>query len=207
MRVRRITVVLAPIILVAVLTAVPGSAGARRAPTAEAAHWRGIATQTFESTFPPPSGKWVVNDYNGPTGGTEFWDDAASPMPVSGSDFWAAHPADGHVPYPNLVDSWMRYGPFSLANASDARVTFRYLLQTEPNYDFFGWEYSCNGVGGWHATSVSGSQATWKTVTMSLRPCIHKTNVFVRWTFHADYSNSVERFGAYVDDIKVQQYF
>lgn len=168
---------------------------------ATAATWKVIEMEKFESSW--PDSLWAIRDRNGPdVGGVVVWDDN-SQRAHQGS--WAAHPSDGG-PYPNLVDTFMRYGPFSLVGALNANVSFWYWLDTEAGYDEFGWQYSCNDGKTWTRTQVSGSRTTWTNVIVSLKPCLGKAKVFVRWTFESDYSNpSSAPLGVWVDTVKIQK--
>lgn len=172
--------------------------------TASAATWRVIEMQTFEANFPGTDPAWAIRDVNGPSvGGVEIWDDS-SQRAYKGA--WAAHPSDGG-PYPTHVDTWMRYGPFSLVGARDANYSFWYWMDTELQYDEFGWQHSCDGGKTWTGTQISGIRKSWKKVTVSLKPCVGKVDVRIRWTFESDYSNpsGAELAGVFVDNVKIQK--
>ncbi len=213
MRKRPVFTFFAALALIALLTPLSGSAAAdrRQAAPEAAAQWRLVNAQTFESTFPPQGSLWSLRDVNGPNVGTRLnanaslvWDDNSV---RARNGFWSAHPNDWNG-YANLTDTYMRYGPFSLAGARNARVRFSYWLDTERYYDFFSWEYSCNNDGTWTSKMVSGAPQVWRDVIWSLAPCVGSTNVMVRWTFRSDYSNpsSPVPTGVWVDDIRIQKY-
>jgi hypothetical protein len=186
------------IALIALLMCVPA------APTAGAS-WVLIREETFEGTFPGNDDLWAVVDRNGSTvGGSNKWNDVPS-KPRQG--YWSANPAGNEVPYPDLQDTSMRYGPFSLKGAKDATVSFWYWLDTEAYYDEFGWQVSCDGLKTWTGTEVSGSVKAWVKVTMSLKSCVGKAKVWVRWTFRSDYSSpSAPRpQGVWLDDIRIRK--
>lgn len=173
------------------------------------ATWREIHRQNFEGIF--PTAGWSVSDYNGSTVGTRphasanvVWDDTSTKA-YSGN--WAAHPNDWSS-YTSLTDTWMRYGPFSLVGATDARFTFFYWLDSEAYYDFFTWEYSCNGVTNWVGQSRSGAIKRWAAANTSLLSCIGSSNVYIRFSFKSDYSNpsNPAPTGVWVDAIRIMQY-
>ena len=66
--------------------------------------------------------------------------------------------------YPNNANAWMTYGPFSLADAQDARLGMRAWINTESNFDYFWIVASTNGTnfsgykfsGNWAATTADG---------------------------------------------------
>ena len=101
----------------------------------------------------------------------------------------------------------MRYGPFSLAGgATDAGMLFQYWLDTELGYDFFRWEYTCNGgVGGeWTGQAVSGNVGMWENTIFSLKPCVGKHGVYVQFMFVSD--QSVNYQGVWVDNVRIQKF-
>jgi hypothetical protein len=159
--------------------------------------WRTVVFEGFEGLF--PSGSWWVMDYDGnPASG--IWDDTPTKYKTGG---WSAHPTDGVRPYPNSMATIMRYGPFSLVGATNARLKFDYFLDSEAGYDFFKWGYSCNGLNNWTEKSVSGN-SSWKAVTESIKSCKGKSNVYVQFTFTTD--GSVTDQGVWVDNIRVEKY-
>jgi len=210
---RSIVTFLAIFAVVALMSPLTGSAAAdRRQATPEAAaQWRLIHGQTFESEFIPDNSLWSLRDNNGPSVGvkvdpsaTLIWDDNST---RARTGFWSAHPNDWNGSA-NHTDTYMRYGPFSLVGARNARVRFSYWLNTERNYDFFSWEYSCNNDGNWKSTMVSGQPQVWRDVIWSLAECVGSANVMVRWNFRSDYSNPASNAptGVWVDDIRIQKY-
>lgn len=214
MRRRPIITILGILAAIALMSPLHGSASANRQEP-EAATWRTMMNQTFESTFPPTGGtgnaSWALRDYNGPSVGTKpnvnatfVWDDNSTRG--HGGSFWSAHPNDW-TSYGNNIDTWMRYGPFNLADARDARVLFAFWLDTEANFDFFTWGYTCSGLSNWNETSVSGRRAEWTEATMSLRPCVGRSGIYLRFNFQSDYSNpsSPVPTGVWVDDIRLQK--
>jgi hypothetical protein len=159
--------------------------------------WQTITYQTFEGVW--PSGSWRTFDYDGAHGGTQVWNDVSS-RPYTG--YWSAHPTNG-APYPNYVHSIMEYGPFSLASASSARFSFYYYIDTEARYDFFNWQYSCDGGLTWNGGEFRSGLFGWRSVSRTL-PCAGYSQVYMRWVFRSDYSVTDQ--GVWVDNIRIQKY-
>jgi hypothetical protein len=191
MQSRRFRSVVAVLVLLAVL--VPADA-----PVALAARWRTIHNQTFEGTF--PAGAWIA--YDGSHTSTQgIWGKGAGGF----NSAYAAHPRSGVTPYNYNTQTWMRYGPFSLAWATNARMLFKYVVDTEVGYDNFSWAYSCNGVATWTGQTVSGNApGLWVSATFSLKPCVGKTQVYVQFTFTSD--QSVNYQGVWLDNVRIQKY-
>jgi hypothetical protein len=172
-----------------------GQAGAASVDAA----WRRIFEDTFETSF--PSGLWAASDYNGSqVGGFNYWKRAGGGY----NSTWAVTPTGGYT-YPDFMDTWMRYGPFSLAGALDARFSFAYWLSSEQFYDYFSWEYSCKGAANWKGQSRSGMINQWVGPIVSLKECIGYTNVYIRFTFKSDYSNPTPApAGVWVDRVRIE---
>ena len=125
MRKRGFRAVLRVLALFAVL--VPLNASVEAWGQSRAPHWVNILYEKFEATvWPPTSSKWYLRDdsYNSAQG---FWDDNSQ---RGFNSSWSANPADAATYRPNM-HTGMRYGPFSLAGATDARMIFKYWLDTE----------------------------------------------------------------------------
>ena len=194
---------------------------ATAAAPAAAASWQTLLREGFEgTTWPDSAAPWSIRDVNGPNVGVKLnefatlvWDDNSTRAKTG---FWSAHPNDGawapspgaQPTYANLTDTWMRYGPFSLRNATDARLKFAYWLDTETYYDQLSYSYSCSDQKRWTTEDVSGQLKVWKSVTVSLKPCADKAKVWVRFWFRSDYSNPTTNAptGVWVDDILIQKF-
>jgi len=173
------------------------------APPGEAAQWRTVHNQNFEGTFPPAG--WQIYDASH-TGGVGAWGKDTDGFNSAN----AAHPSPPTAVYPNNTHTWMRYGPFSLGGAgvTNARMLFKYWMDTESGYDMFEYAYSCNGTEEWTGRMVSGNGPgpvpAWATATQSLRACIGRTKVYVQFTFHSDLSVNYE--GVFVDNVQIQKF-
>jgi hypothetical protein len=158
-----------------------------------------IKSEGFEGSFP---NEWTLY-------GTPTWDDE-SYRHHAGS--WSGYCVGSAIsppgPYPSNANAWMVYGPFSLADATDALMVFYRWLDTEANYDFLEWRASIDGTYfyGWQ---TSGSQ-TWTCDTFDLKtvPTLGnlcgQSQVWIAFRFASDDINEYE--GAYVDDIVLEKY-
>jgi Immune inhibitor A-like, MAM domain len=196
MQVRRFRLVVPVLVLFAVFVPLDASVFA-------AGQWRTIHNQTFEGTFPGTDTGWIAYD-GSYTSSQGIWGKGAGGF----NSAFAAHPRSGLTPYDYNTHTWMRYGPFSLAGATDARMLFKYWMQTEAGYDTFSWDYSCNGVDRWTGRTLSGfgpgTISAWASSTFSLKPCVGKTQVYVQFTFNSD--QSVNYQGVWVDNVKIQKF-
>lgn len=105
----------------------------------------------------------------------------------------------------------MSYGPFNLADATDARVTFWFKNLSEQGYDYFGWYASTNG-NNYYGTQVSGDQNTWQFQTFNLTNVYTlgnvcgKSQVWFAFIFTSDESESGPTYtGAFVDDVVIEK--
>ena len=178
------------------------------AAPAAAASWQTVFSDGFEGTT-WPLGNWLVSDYNGPAVGTKpapqatvIWDDNST---RAKNGIWAAHPND-YNGYSDYTDTWMRWGPFSLQNATDARLKFAYWLDSEETYDLFSYSYACSNLSKWTTQDVSGELESWRNTTLSLKPCVGKAKVWVRFNFKSDLSTPSGYTGVWVDDILIQKF-
>jgi hypothetical protein len=193
MRRRFIQAVLPALALFAAL--VPLSSGQSKAG------WNDVINQGFESSTPWPSGKWITYDCSH-TSTQGIWATTFSKAYLSTK---SVHVRAGTTPYNYNTCTWMRAGPFSFVGATNARIFFKYWLDTEVGYDFFRFEYSCNGVNAWKGgEAVSGNVGAWANAQFSLKPCIGRSQVFVQFTFVSD--QSVNYQGVWLDNINIQKY-
>lgn len=168
--------------------------------------WTTILSEDVEGAFP---GAWSTFD-NNPASGNDFWDDVSC---RSFSGNWSAWCADiGNVDcttYDNDMSSWMIWGPFSLADALDARAEFRIWNETEgPPFDFPSWLASTNGTNffgfqlnqdvGWTGIEFD------LTSVPSLGDLRGQPAVWLAFTFTSDASVSAFE-GTYLDDILIEK--
>lgn len=190
------------------LPMITGGEGSVQASATDAP-WFYIVSEGFEGAW--PNGSWQAFDNNGATGGFYCWDDDDF-WPFSG--FWSAWPANGcgnavdpqFFFYPNNMDSWMTYGPFSLVGTKQAQLNFRYWNDSEKKYDWFYWCASGNGVN-YGCKRVSGYN-NWKNVTFKLNnvplwgDLRGDPSVWIAFIFTSDGSNVND--GPFVDNVVVK---
>lgn len=183
--------------------------GADKAPTPG---WATLVYETAEGNFPADHA-WNVFDAN-PTSGLDYWDDVSC-RSFAGS--WSVWCADIGVDpdctsYDDDMVSWMIFGPFSLADAIDARVEFRVWSQTEaPDipFDSVFWGASANGTN-FSGTRLASNTSGWMLETFDLTnvPMIGDLRgdptVWFAFVFTSDSSvNSFE--GTYLDEIVIEK--
>lgn len=178
---------------------------------AAAEGWSTLMSEGFEGDF--PSAGWRVVDDSGVSGREITWDDDDY-RPRSGNwSAWAANGGkDGLDPatyrYANNMRAWMIYGPFTLAEAAQATLTFDYWNRSERNYDWFGWYASADGVN-FHGWRVSGDSGGWRTVSLDLSavPVVGDlrgdATVWLTFVFRSD--NAEVEAGPFVDNVALQQ--
>lgn len=160
-----------------------------------------VFNETFEGIF--PGANWTL--YGDPT-----WDDTSYDA-YEGT--WSGWCADSGVSpesgYPNNMNAWMVYGPFSLADATSAQVSFFYKNTSELNFDYFQWFASING-NDFYGYGTSGTQAAWTeqifdlTAVPTLGNLSGQSEVWFALRFVSD-SSIAGLPGAFVDDIVIQK--
>jgi subtilisin family serine protease len=181
--------------------------------TTQPAGWTNITTQNFDGAFP---GSWNVYDRDGYDNGEYLWG-KRNCQPVSGQySGWAVGAgASGMLKscgdnYPNNADSWMVYGPFSLANATDAELLYKLWLDSESNYDKLCYYASING-NNWYGRCAWGNSQGWLdreldlTDVYILGDITGSPQVWVAFKFESDSSINYPE-GAYVDNIVLRKY-
>lgn len=174
--------------------------------------WVTIAAEDFEGTF--PKANWVVfDDLAG--SGEYFWAKRNCRAANGSYSGWAVGGgANGAglgcgAAYPNNAESWLIYGPFSLADASDAEITMNYWQNSEAGYDKLFWGASVNGED-FFGLATSGSSNGWQQETFDLTDVYQLGNllgepqVWMGVVFLSD-EDIVLAEGAYVDDIVVRK--
>ena len=176
--------------------------------------WVPIFQDGFEGAFP---GEWTVFDQNGSTAGEYFWQ-ARDCRPHAGeSSAWAVGGGSNGSTlvcgsnYPNDAAAWLIYGPFSLANATDADLRFRMWLNSAAYSDYFSYLISTDG-GSFMGYQVSGSSSGgWIDRTLSLATdpgigsLLGEESVWIAFIFSSDGSGALPE-GVYIDDVLIRQY-
>ncbi len=173
--------------------------------------WVTIMSETFEGAFP---GVWQVSDEH--TGSGEYYWAARDCRSYSGSySGWAVGGgADGgplvcDSDYPNDSESWMVYGPFSLADATASDISFKLWLNSESDYDGVCIFASIDN-NTFYGDCTSGNSSGWidrvldLTNVYTLGDLMGQPNVWVALIFYSDSSVTYAE-GAYVDDLVLRK--
>jgi hypothetical protein len=181
-------------------------------PSRETAGWETIISEDFEGTFP---GEWDVFDNDDETNGTYFWAKKdCNPNAGSYSAWAVGGGTDGSAltcgsDYPDNARSWMIYGPFSLADATDAEFRFMYWLNSEPSNDVLFAGASDNGTdfyGGFTSGTTDWTEHIFDlTAVPTLGDLTGEAQVWVVLAFQSNTDTHTSE-GAYVDDIEVRKY-
>jgi immune inhibitor A len=155
----------------------------------------------FEGGFPGPwsvsgSTTWGRSTYRAATGTASAWCAAGGSAPA---------PPGG--PYLPNMWAWMKYGPFSLADATAARMEFDLWFDTESSYDKVWWAISIDGNEYW-GYYTSGYSGGWQHVVFDFSDvtaitAVGQPQVWVAFVFESDYSVQYE--GAYVDNVVISK--
>lgn len=171
-----------------------------------------LMSETFEGTF--PSSEWVLEDYSS---GGEYYLGKRDCHPYSGeyAGWSVGAGADGSsllcgYDYPNYVDTWAIYGPFSLSTAATAQLTFYLYGQTEfeSNCSFDGLFVGASSDGisflGEHYCGYWGNgseQNQYHRITLDLSNWAGMSDIFVAFNFYSDYSVTYN--GFHIDNISL----
>jgi hypothetical protein len=177
--------------------------------------WVTIVEEGFEA---PLSNLWDFRDADGASYGTYYWARRTQPCEIYRGDYsaWAVGGgANGAMlscgaNYPNNVDSWMAYGPFSLADAATASLSFQLWLNVDlaPNETLFVLASSDNDT--YQGIYLTYQPSGWAPLTFYLdggSPGVDmrgQPQVWVAFEFVSDGSVSLPG-GAYVDDVVVRK--
>jgi len=171
----------------------------------QGAQWITIVSDDFEGSF--PGSVWEVGDLNSDSG-HYYWGKRDCRDQGGAYSAWCVGAGDSAVScgsdYRNHMFSWMVYGPFSLAGASAAELTFDWWSDTEPEYDEFFWGASTDGTD-FHGLAVSGDWSSWRTGELldftavpTLGSLLGEDQVWIAFAFLSDYS--VTDRGSFVDN-------
>lgn len=169
-----------------------------------------MISETFEGTFPGP---WQVFDSNAELG-AYYWNKRNCRPYQGGSSGWGVGGGDGAAlacgsNYPDEVESWLVFGPFSLVNASDAYLNLQVWAKTELDYDYVFWGVSTDQIT-FYGESLSGDSAGWTSQDLDLKDVEvlgdlrGQVQVWLGIAFSSDAENNYPE-GAYVDNIVLRQ--
>ncbi len=173
-------------------------------------------SEDFEGSFP---GRWLTGSDGANPG---YWAKTSytshnittHPTPPEGDTSWSGYCVGSHVnppgPYPNNINGWMIYGPFSTEGKDSGEVItyiWRNIIDGGLNDDSVGIFASIDGSNFWGWTGW-GDYRTWNRCTLDLTNVYNLGNimnqpeVWIALWFHSDQSVTSE--GAYVDDISIK---
>jgi len=172
--------------------------------------WINIMAEDFEGSF--PDGTWEVRD-NDPDSGRYYWGKRDCRNNGGSYSAWCVGAGDTTLncgsDYPNDVFAWMIHGPFSLADATAAELTFDWWSKTEYGYDLFFWGASIDGEN-YHGTLVTGDWSSWTTGELldlsdvpELGSLLGEEQVWIALVFGSDSSITYE--GSYVDNVLLRK--
>jgi Zn-dependent metalloprotease len=182
-------------------------------PSPAANVWETILNENFDVNNFPYS-PWQEFDNNGTTGGELYWDDTSCFSHTPSWSLWAADDGANHLNacsdnYANDMDSWVVYGPFSLANSTDGLLEFYYNNVSETNFDYFKWMASVDGTH-FYGFQFSGNSNGWKSESLDLKnvPTLGnitgRSQVWIAFAFITD-SSVISGKGAFVDDVSIKR--
>jgi hypothetical protein len=181
--------------------------------TPPAAGWTILVSTDFEGAWPGP---WRVFDRNGATDGEYTWGKRSCRAYSGSYGGWGVgagaqgSPLGCGADYPNNADSWMLYGPFSLANTTAAELRFKLWLDSEINYDWVCRLASIEGDTDFDGSCTSGDSEGWMDMTLDLADLstlgslLGQPNVWVAIEFVSDASTTYPE-GAYVDNVVLRK--
>jgi len=173
--------------------------------------WTTLVNETFEGAFPGP---WQISDEYPGTG--EFYWGKRSCRAYAGSySGWAvgAGAQGSSLPcgsiYPNDAESWMVFGPFSLADAAAADLSFKLWLNSESTYDVMCRFASTDG-SNFSGTCTFGNTAGWIDRVLDLNnvynmgSLLGQPNVWIALNFSTDATINYAE-GGYVDNVVLRK--
>ena len=169
-----------------------------------------ILYETFEGAFP---GAWSVGDLNSDDG-LYYWDDRSCRSYEGSYSGWAPGTGSTYLScgadYRNNMNSWMVYGPFSLADASDAAFTFKLWINSQSDHDYLCRYASIDG-SSFSGTCTHGYSGGWIDRGLDLKNVPYlgditgQPNVWIALRFTSDDSTTYPE-GAHVDNIEVRKW-
>lgn len=187
--------------------------------TAPGSNWVTVVAEGFEGAF--PTGSWQVLDNNDTSleilYGEYYWGKRNCLAYAGSYSAWAVGAgADGSglscgSSYPNDVSSWMIYGPFSLADAVEAELTYQAWVNVLAPGDRLCHMASLDDADYYGScTTALFPQAQWQTRTFDLTDVYTlgdltgEPEVWLAFIFGSDGADT-RAHGAYVDDVLVRK--
>lgn len=172
--------------------------------------WDVLMTETFEDVFPDPADPWEIKDI---TGSNYMWakrdcehnttyGGGYSAWAVGGGSSGSSLACGSH--YPDGVETWMIYGPFSLVDYQQAELVFYRFLNMQFG-DEFKWMASINGLEfygeGTYAFEFWKKYVFDLTNVPTLGNLAGESQIYIAFVFKSNNDGATLSHGAYVDDI------
>jgi hypothetical protein len=165
--------------------------------------WQIIYADGFEGGFPAP---WQRL-------GNPGWGRTTCKAAAGSYSVWPAADGAGAVTpcvnnYPNNLNAWLIYGPFSLAGATAAEMTFRRWQRSEEDFDFLHWLASVDGQH-FYGVMDSGDTGGWVSETFDLSNVYTlgdlrgRPQVWIAFLFQSDADFSDQ--GVFLDEVVVRK--
>jgi hypothetical protein len=171
-----------------------------------ASGWVTIMSEGFEGAFP---GSWTLygDDYTWNKKDCRANQGSYSGWGVGGGAQGSGLSCGGS--YPNNANAWMIYGPFSLADATDAEMFYSFWTNTEDEFDYLFVGASTDGSNfsgyNWWGDRSWTDDAFDLTDVYQLGDLTGEPEVWIGFLFWSDESVTYPE-GAYVDDIELRKY-
>lgn len=168
--------------------------------------WQTVKTEGFEGAWPNEWNCYSSNNVDC------YWGDN---LARSSEGAWSGWCADDGSDSPSTQEyaedmhSWMVYGPFSLADADDAKLTYDIWYRTESSYDYIKVMASIDGTQFW-GRYWSGDSEGWinnrefdLTEVYQIGNLTGLNQVWIAFIFTSDGSVNFE--GAYIDEVEISK--
>ncbi len=169
--------------------------------------WYTIMEEAFEGTFPSPGWQmvgsseqvmWGKRDCRPASGSYSLWSHGGGPV-GSATECGSS--------YPNNLEAYAVYGPFSLEDATSAELELSYWARTEVDADYMLILLSTNAED-WNGWSLSGDSQGWTRDGLDLREAdvpggvLGQPEVWLALGLETDASFGDE--GVYFDDLSLR---
>ena len=193
----------------------------RPALTITGTGWQKIMAENFEGVFPPSS--WWRSDESQIDGGQYFWGKRDCKALSGAYSAWAGGGgSNGELlacgqTYADNLNTWLKYGPIDLSQATDAELQFDLWADIEGTgqnlIDAVHWGASIDGYS-YHNFATAGQTGDWVPQNLDLdeAPVFGnltgpgKPPVYLAWTFTSNSTNPSSYKGAFVDDAALWVY-
>lgn len=180
-----------------------------------AAGWTVVLSDTFESGL--NNQVWDTFDNSGLTNGEYFWgtETYTNSTPGGTRSVWAIGSGENGGTldpmtdgYPNSVDSWLVYGPFSTQDVLAGTYTFSYWHEADSG-DPFILASSTNGSSYNGVRVVDGGTGEWTKLNFTLNAAlINQPTVYLAFGFQSNTSGNPNNLrGPFVDNVTLRLQF